>query len=530
MKILIANPPFKIPVGKYFEKYYIRSGSRWPHSGIKWRGTLPHYLPFPFFLAYAAALLKNSGFDVSVSDGVALDKNPEEYLVEEVVPLKPDVVFFEATTPTIENDLLFAASVKKTTGAIVIVGGTHATTHYEQILTSSSAAPDYVIRGEYEFALLELVKILGNNIGDNKRGGLSPELLKKIQGVSYLSSDNTIINTGNTRPIEPLDKLPMPAYEMFPSSGKSDPTIYWDGFCQLRPAIQMHASRGCPYGCYFCLWPQVMYGSRRYRKFSAQRVVDEMEFLVNKYGVREIYFDDDDFTIDKKYVLEICRLIKEKGLPSRKLRWSCMGDIINLDENLAEEMSSAGCIGIKFGVESASPRVLEGLGKPVNLDKIPSALRTCSRLGIKTHATFTIGLLEDNPESVKETMRFVNDCLDVDSIQVSVATPYPGTEFYRRAVGNGLLDEKALSWSDFDGAAHSPLKKHPAFPDVKQLELLRKKFFRRWLLNNLVKPRWIFRQIKNFTRSLIGQGAGFYLKKLFWGIINSAVRVSEDKV
>jgi len=262
-----------------------------------------------------------------------------------------------------------------------------------------------------------------------------------------------------------------------------------------------------------------MYGSRRYRKFSPSRVVAEMEMVANRYGVREVYFDDDDFTIDRNHVLEICRLIKEKGLHKKKLKWSCMGDAINIDEALVKEMASAGCIGIKFGVESASPEVLEKIGKPVRLEKILKSARMCSRLGIKTHATFTIGLIGDTPRTIAETMKFAMR-LDADSIQVSVATPYPGTEFYRWAKERKYIDEKNLRWSDFDGTSASPLMNIPGL-DGELLEKLRAGFFRRWLIRKIFTPRWVVNQLRILLRSIRGQGAVFFFTKLFWGVFNS---------
>ncbi|MDI6756530.1 MAG: radical SAM protein [Endomicrobiia bacterium] len=500
MKIFLANPPLKYSVGGAWEKYYIRAGSRWPHSGVKRRGRLPHYLPFPFFLAYAAAVLKENGFDVKTADGVAMDMYREDFLAL-IKSARPDAVFFEAATPTITQDLELAGHIKREVGAVVIFGGTHVTTHYAEVL-SPETSPDYVIRGEYEFALLGLMKALA--------AGKSPD---GVKGVCF-SRDGVVVDGGRSEVIEPLDKLPYPAYDMFPSDSCADPTIYWDGFCQRRPAVQMHASRGCPYGCYFCLWPQVMYGSRKYRRFSSERVVSEMAFVARKYGAREIYFDDDDFTIDARHVAAIADGVIRSDIG---VKWSCMGDAINLDEELIRKMAASGCIGIKFGVESGSREILEKIGKPVDLDKVRAVAAACARRGIKTHATFSVGLLGETEDTVRETFEYAAS-LDVDSIQVSVCTPYPGTRYYEIASEEGLL-KTGLEWADFDGAASGAVTLRGGLSG-ERLKRLRAAALKKWIMRKAVSPRWVARQLRNIARAIVGQGPAFFFDKVFWGIFN----------
>ena len=139
-------------------------------------------------------------------------------------------------------------------------------------------------------------------------------------------------------------------------------------------------------------------------------VADEIEELIRRYGPNEIYFDDDDFTINKKQVIRICREIKNRGI---KIKWSCMGDAINPDNEMIDEMASSGCIGMKFGVESGSPRVLEHLGKPVNLEHVRDICKLLAKHRIKSHATFSFGLSGESAESMKETLEYAKS-LDVE--------------------------------------------------------------------------------------------------------------------
>lgn len=499
MKIAIVNPLFKYEQGRRYEKYYIRSGSRWPHSGIKRKGTLPHYLPFPFFLAYSAALLRREKFGVYLLDAVALDMGKEEFLAR-LKEEKPDLIFYEITTPTFRFDLTLAKSLKALLPhALVAWGGTHASVFGDEILARHPEV-DFILKGEYERSLLELARML-------REGKLD-----SVAGILYREGGK-IIDAGFPELIAPLDWLPYPARDIFPSSDQSNILVYWDGFCQFYPAVQMQASRGCPYRCYFCLWNQVIYNNGRYRTFSPRRVVDEMEEIKEKYGAREIYFDDDDFTIDRKHVLSICSEIRKRSLD---IKWSCMADAINLDEDLLSEMARSGCIGIKFGIESASPRVLQKIGKPVNLQKAKKIARLCEKYRIKSHASFSLGLLDETPQDIEQTVRFAQN-LRVNSIQVSLAIPYPGTKFFQMLEKSRNFERG--DWELYDGKVSKLAV--VSTPNAKILERKRGQILpSRWLLRKLISPLSLYSQGYVFLRTLRGLGMKRFIRNFFSLIID----------
>ncbi|MBD3272629.1 MAG: radical SAM protein, partial [Elusimicrobia bacterium] len=439
--ILLANPSYTASINSIYERYFIRSGSRWPHSGVKRKKSIPHYLPFPFFLAYAAAVLRERNHSIDILDCVALNMNEQEF-IRQIQTRKADFLFFESTTPTIAYDIHLAEKIKKTVPDIrIIMGGPHSTTFAEDIMKQCKSI-DFIVRHEYEHVLADLMDILKNQGNCEQTSGIT------------MRANGSIKSTPDAQLIDPLDVLPRPARELFPCPENPNPAMYWDGFCQLRPAIQMHASRGCPYRCDFCLWNQVMYRNGKYRMFSAERIVDEIQDVITKYNAREIYFDDDDFTINKRQVVTLCNEIIRRGLA---IRWSCMGDAINLDEEVIALMARSGCIGIKFGVETGSEKIIKNLGKPINLQKIVHIARWCGERGIKTHATFTIGLYGDDMDTIAETLLFMHR-LDVDTIQLSICTPFPGTRFFQNADARGLLRTK--QWQLYDGKA-SEIIQHP---------------------------------------------------------------------
>lgn len=486
MKVLLANPFCTQSISNKYEKYFIRAGSRWPHSGVKKKGTIPHYLPFPFYLAYSAAMLKDSGFDVHTVDAVALDM-PEESFLLLLSKENPDLVFFEVTTPTIDYDLKLVNKIKAILPQVVIaIGGAHATTFANQLIAEHSSI-DFIVKGEYELALNDLAISLRDKVCRPDRG---------------------IISKGDCdqRNIESLENFPLPAYDMFPDISKPDPTVYWDGFCQLYPAIQMQSSRGCPNKCYFCLWNSVIYGQGKYRTIEPVQVVDQMEYLVAAYKVKEIYFDDDSFTSSRSHVVEICNELVRR---STGIKWSCMADVAGLDEQLLRIMSSSGCIGVKFGVESGSATVLKNIGKVVDLEKVRKIVSWCRKFNIKSHATFAIGLLDETEADTKQTLRFAQN-LGADSIQISIATPFPGTRFYDVLHGRGGLVGK--EWEVFDGKISAI--NSSSYPARGELETLRKRAMLVWFIKTVLVPSSLIHHLQIILRTVRGMGVRNFYRKL----------------
>ncbi|MFA5358760.1 MAG: radical SAM protein [Patescibacteria group bacterium] len=490
MKVLLSNPPCRVDSGDGKEKFFIRAGSRWPFSVTKKKEEKADYLPFPFYLAYTAALLEKKGFDIVVNDAVTLNKTEEEFL-QEIVRDNPDIILFETSTPTINHDLVLVNKIKKLLPKIKIaLAGPHVSTFFQETMKKSPVV-DFIFIQEYELSFTELVERL-----------VQGKTFDDITGLVWRSGEQ--IKNNPPKLIDPLDQLPPPARRFFPID------LYWDGFCQYRPAVQMHATRGCPFRCNFCLWNQVMYNNAKYRTFGVKRIVDEMKDCQKKYGAKEVYFDDDTFTGNKQFVLDFCREIKNRGL---NIHWSCMGDAMITDEEMVEAMADAGCVGMKFGVESGDAEVLKKICKPVVHEKIKKVARLLAKKHIKTHATFTFGLSGETKESMKKTMDFAKE-LDVDSVQFSINTPFPGTRYYQESQEKGLL--LAKDWSDYDGATSSIVK----FENLtnEEVEWRYCSASGEWLRYKLKSPRWVLRQVYNFFRLLVGQGtvgAGQKLKRLF---------------
>jgi len=489
-KILLANPPYRISLSNKQEKVFVRAGSRWPFSVILKKGESPSYLPFPFYLAYTSALLKQEQkFTVLVDDAIASGKNLKQFLKDTVLA-GPDIILYETATPTIYFDIKLASSLKKLLPSVkIVLVGPHASTYAEKILAKYSQI-DFIIKNEYELAFLQLVNKLASGLRYDKVDGL-------------VFRDKGKIVSNEPRLIDPIDQLPLPDRDVFPLEK------YWDGFCQHKPAVQMHATRGCPFACNFCLWTQVMYNrTQKYRSFSTDRVVEEMKTVVEKYGVKEIYFDDDTFTGNRKNVLDLCQKIISSNLPKR-VNWSCMADLMVTNKEMIDKMAEAGCIGFKFGVETGDPQIAKKIRKPINHQKILELSSYLAKKRIKSHATFTFGLSSETNETMRRTLDFAKK-LDVDSVQFSINTPFPGTSYYQEARNKNLI--LARSWQDFDGAASGVV----SFENLtkEEVEKFYQKAYGRWLRYKLTRPQWIKRQMYNLNRSVKGQGIGYLFNRL----------------
>lgn len=500
MKILLANPPCQIDLGNGLERYFVRSGSRWPFSTTKKRSESLTYIPFPFYLAYAAALLKRADFDVQAFDGIALNLTTQEFL-RKFSELAPDIILFETSTPTINHDLELIKKMKQLQPKTVIVlVGPHTTTFPEQVIRDNDSV-DYVICQEYELAFLQLCQARRNKNAN----------FTNIPGLVYRTSGKIMVNPPAL--IDPLDQLPFPDRDIFPTNDRPNLAIYWDGFCQYRPAIQMHASRGCPFRCNFCLWNQVIYRNGKYRTFSVDRIISEMILARDRYGAREIYFDDDTFTGNRQQVLSLCREIRRKKLG---LKWSVMGDAMISDKSMIDAMADAGCIGMKFGVESGNSQILKHIQKPVKFDKLRQVAKWCAARQIKTHATFTFGLSGETLASMNQTINLAKS-LDVDSVQFSITTPFPGTRYYDELKRTNRLQAKA--WEDYDGSSSSIVR----FENLDRATVVKvcQTASGRWLRHKMLEPRWLLRQLYNLNRLRQGQGWGalFQRAKRGWELI-----------
>jgi hopanoid biosynthesis associated radical SAM protein HpnJ len=271
---------------------------------------------------------------------------------------------------------------------------------------------DFVVRKEFDFAAYEFA---------------NGKSLEEILGISYLKNGSVVHNPDRPE-IQDLDSLPH-VTDVYRRD--LDVTRYNVPFL-LYPYVSLYTTRGCPAQCTFCLWPQTLSG-HPWRKRSSDDVAREMAKAKEFWpDVREFFFDDDTFNIQKVRTIELCSKLKPL-----KLTWSCTSRVTTDYETL-KAMKEAGCRLLIVGYESGDQQILKNIKKGATVERARQFTKDCHKLGLVVHGDFILGLPGETHATIRNTIAFAKE-LDVETIQVSVAHAYPGTELYDYAVKNGFM-------------------------------------------------------------------------------------------
>ena len=246
--------------------------------------------------------------------------------------------------------------------------------------------------------------------------------------MSYRGPDGQGHQQPRARRIENLDELPW-VTKVYKRD--LDVTNYNVPFL-LNPFISLYTSRGCPAMCTFCLWPQTHSG-HRWRLRSSDDIAAEVKYAIKELPeVKEIFFDDDTFNYRKERTIELCTKLKPLNFT-----WSCTSRVTT-DYDTLKAMKEAGCRLLIVGYESGDPQILKNIKKGATIDMAERFTANCKKLGLLIHGDFIVGLPGESRESIRKTIDFAKK-LDNETIQVSIAHPYPGTEFYDYAKKNDLI-------------------------------------------------------------------------------------------
>jgi radical SAM superfamily enzyme YgiQ (UPF0313 family) len=375
----------------------------------------------PISLPSIAAVLRKKGHDVKIIDCIA-DGLGTEDLNEALREFDPDMVILDVSTPTFEFDKKTVSTIKKIRGNCHITAiGTHVTSLPAESLSESLL--DSVIRREPEVTSLALADALQD--GDS---------LKDVEGLSFKGNGQIIHNPD--RPfIADLDGLPFPARDLIHNEKYTMPV-------SNQPYTLLISSRGCPYRCIFCTARQ--YYGQKLRPRSAKNIVDEVEEIINKYGIKDITMWSDTFTVDRDFVVGVCNEIKRREL---EFNWMTNSRVDKVDLDLLKLMKSVGCSMVSYGAESAVPEILKNCRKGTTPEQIKNALKWSREAGLETICHIIFGLPGETKETINQTIKFVKK-LNPDYVQFYGAIPFPGTEFYEMAVANDWLITK--DWSKFE--------------------------------------------------------------------------------
>lgn len=380
----------------------------------------------PLGIAYLAAALEKANCEVRAIDMFDFTHNQ---VVEAIERENPDIVGISCFTERRHSAFEVAKITKKINPNIkVVMGGSHATFLYEQVLLNYPV--DIIVLCEGESTIVDLIKCLE-----------SDKDIAEVNGIAF-QREGKVIKT-NVKPlISHLDNLPFPSYHFFdlnkyryfrfdhlPNSSLNGKKI-----SELNQGF-MITSRGCPYACQFC--STTLFWGRKLRLRSPQNVVDEIELLYNKYDVKFIIFQDDAFTAHQKRVIELCQEIIRRGID---IRWVCGTRTDCLSAEMLRYMKEAGCFYIALGAESFSQTILKNMNKRTKVPEMIRAINMVRESGISVGIDLIVGYPGESDETIDETIKTM-DKLKLDGIGVGLVTVFPATPLYELARRQGFVED-----------------------------------------------------------------------------------------
>jgi hopanoid biosynthesis associated radical SAM protein HpnJ len=435
------NPPS-------FENFDGGAGSRWPATR-----EIESYW-YPVWLAYPTGLI----------EGARLVDAPPHYIsADQTIEIARQYEFLVlyTSTPGFPGDIRLAQRIKDVNPKIKIAFvGPHVTVLPEQSLRDCSAI-DFVVRKEFDYATQEFSE---------------GKPLDKILGISYRQNGSVAHNADRPQ-IQDLDALPH-VTDVYHRD--LDVRRYNVPFL-LHPYVSLYTTRGCPAQCTFCLWPQTTSG-HAWRKRSADDVAREMAKAKEYWPyVKEFFFDDDTFNIQKARTLELCEKLKPLNLT-----WSCTSRVTTDYETL-KAMKDAGCRLMIVGYESGDQQILKNIKKGATLERARQFTKDAHKLGLVIHGDFILGLPGETRETIKNTIAFAKE-LDVETIQVSVAHAYPGTELYDFVTKNNFLVKGSMVDESGHQLAHI---EYPGLPADQVLDSVHR-FYDEYYF----RPKAVFRILR----------------------------------
>ncbi|NKD76843.1 radical SAM protein [Haematospirillum sp. H1815] len=398
-------------------RYGVRAGSRWP-----WTMDVPHGGPhYPFFMGYAASLVAADGHQVNIIDAVSDEEYSYERFLKRVSDWKPDLIVQECSTPTVDIDLWMARKLAKI--ADLAVAGPHFTEN-EIVSQVQRDYPEikYILRGEYIYGAQKLVRELRPGVYEGQV-------------------------------VTDLDTIPFPFRDYPAALNYYDPSMP-----TARPQLQIYGSKGCPFKCTFCVWPQAMF-QKKVSLRDPERIAAEIREAVALYGYRSIFFDDDTFNMGTERISRLCDLLKEIGLP-----WTMMGRLDISPDWLYEKMVDSGCVGMRFGIETFDLQVLARVKKGIERKDFRGTLeRLCTKYpNLMLHITMMRDMPGQSEEAHQLDMEIIHGLgFTVDnmrrSYQLSHCSPFPGTEMYKELKA-GDAEAVLHDFRKYDGGQETVMK------------------------------------------------------------------------
>ncbi len=433
----------------------------------------------PLGLAYIASVLRNNNIQVKIVDANILKLNNEK-VTGIVSSYKPDLVGISLNVVTAKRGVELSLWIKAATGMDVCIGGPFVSSDPIHALKISKA--DVVVIGEGEKTILEICR------------GVS---LSKIKGIAWVNLEKKPIVNEPVDMIQNLDEIPFPAHDLLPLN------LYRSRMRKV-PMASIFTSRGCPYRCTFC--SRNVFG-RKFRAFSANKVVEEIEMLISRYGVKQIDILDDCFTQDIKRAEEILDLIIKKKL-NILINVQNGIRVENLTYAMVKKMKKAGFFKIAIGCESGNDKILKEIKKDSDLNKIKQAIKWFKKEKMIVFCFFMLGFPNDDKKTILDTINFSIEA-DPMSVNISTLIPFPGTEIYSQMKSDNLIDNEVANGttSGYVGGRLYHKCRYLSQKEVIDLQSLAyRRFYLRWgkiaevlsSIKSFSELRWYFYLFKEF--------------------------------
>jgi radical SAM superfamily enzyme YgiQ (UPF0313 family) len=419
----------------------------------------------PLGISILAAITRDLKYDTKILDSIALRLNREQ-TVKRILDESPDYLGITSTTMAIFNAEAIAADIKRQNKDIkIILGGPHITAAPLETMERFDSF-DVGVFGEAEHTIVELLDHLdkGKPLGD-------------VQGLVLRKGKKAVLT--EKRPyIKNLDEIPMPAWDLLPDLVK----YYQPAADSLyrSPATLLITSRGCPGKCIFC--EKSVFGNLC-RSHSAPYVIKMIKHLIDNYGIKDLFIEDDNFLVFRNRMKEVCKAIIDEKID---ITWSCMGRVDMVDEEVLGLAKQAGCWQINYGCESGSQKILDILNKGVKVEQIERAIRMTSKAGIGVKGLFMLGNFGETEQTIKETWDFVKR-VPMTDFHMTYFTPLPGSKAFELAPQYGKFDPdwRKANMFNMDNFIPNGLTK-------EQLEVYYKKIWRSFYF----RPRIVWNYIK----------------------------------
>ncbi len=459
----------------------------------------------PMDLALAAACAERAGATCRIEDYPVVRRTWDDFIAD-LKDFQPDLLILNSTTATLVGDLQTCQIAKEqipgiltaAKGETLVVNAIHVLRDHPEL--------DFILPNEAEEAVEELAtgkgfcEIRGSHFSGRileRYGEPATDTLVEPEGKAQISKvkartapqervallepeanlADRVFFTGKRQLQQDLDSLPFPARHLLKNHVYRSPETG-------NPIAVIHGNRGCPAKCVFC--PAGVLTDFTVRARDPKRILEEIRVCVEEFGVREFLFHGDTFTINKRWLLELCGLIQASGLD---VRWGCNSRVDTMDDERAKAMKAAGCWVVAFGIETGDDEILVHMRKNATTAQALDAVACVKRNGLRVHTFFVIGTPWETVETLERTFQFIQK-LDPDFFDFNIATPLPGTELHDIAIREGLFESK-----------YDPSRTGYASGNTRTLSGLDSAFLQKWrrehLLKMYLRPRYIARMFAN---------------------------------